>query len=150
MHQARTSWPVTTRVSYVVAFEELRRQHPSLSARRFCAATEVPYSTFARWWGRFQQEGNRALTDRSKRPKHSPRALSGSVLDIIRQAQRELGIGVRRLHATLKADGRIQCSASSVYRVLRRAGALVSKPRRPKPIWTRYARASPGNARRWT
>jgi transposase InsO family protein len=144
MHQARTSWPVATRVSYVVAFEELRRQHPSLSARRFCAATEVPYSTFARWWARFQREGNRALTDRSKRPKHSPRALSGETMDIIRRAQREVGVGVRRLHATLTADGWITCSASSVYRVLRRAGALPIKPRRPKPIWTRYAKATPG------
>lgn len=144
MHQARTSWPVMTRVSYVVAFAELRRQHPTLSGRRFCAATEVPYSTFARWWSRFQREGNRALTDRSKRPKHSPQALAGETLDIIRQAQHELGIGVRRLHAALTADGRIQCSASSVYRVLRRAGALVSKPRRPKPNWTRYAKATPG------
>lgn len=144
MHQARTSWPVTTRVSYVIAFEELRRQHPGLSARRFCAATEVPSSTFARWWARFQREGNRALTDRSKRPKHSPRALPGAVLDLIRLAHYELGIGVRRLHATLTADGRITCSASSVYRVLRRAGGLTTKPRRPKPVWTRYAKAMPG------
>lgn len=144
MHQARTSWPVTTRVSYVVAFEHLRKEHPGLSARRFCAATEVPYSTFARWWARFQQEGNRALSDRSKRPKHSPRALTGETLDIIRKAQHELGVGVRRLHATLKADGRIACSASSVYRVLRRAGALTLKPRKPKPTWTRYAKDRPG------
>ena len=144
MHQARTAWPVTTRVSHVVAFEELRRQHPSLSARRFCAAAAVPYSTFARWWARFRREGNRALTDRSKRPKRAPRALDGETLDSIRQAQRELGIGVRRLHATLAADGRITCSASSVYRVLRRAGALTTKPRRPKPVWTRYAKETPG------
>ncbi len=144
MHQARTSWPVTTRVSYVVAFEELRRQHPGLSARRFCAASEVPYSTVARWWARFQQQGPPARTDHSRRPKRCPRALGGAVLDRIRQAQRELGIGVRRLHATLTADGQIRCSASSVYRVLRRAGALVPKPRRPTPTWTRYAKAQPG------
>ena len=144
MHQTRTAWPVTTRVSYVVAFEELRRQHPRLSVRRFCAATEVPYSTFARWWSRFQHEGNRALADRSKRPTHSPTALPGAVLDRIRTAHHELGIGVRRLHATLAADGRITCSASSVYRVLHRAGALAIKPRRPTPVWTRYAKETPG------
>jgi transposase InsO family protein len=144
MHQARTTWPVTTRVSSVVAFEELRRQHPGLSARRFCAATEVPYSTFARWWAQFQRGGGRALCDRSKRPHRSPTALPGAVLDRIRQAHHAWGIGVRRLHATLRADGQIQCSASTVYRVLRRAGALTRKPRRPKPVWLRYAKERPG------
>ena len=50
MHKVRTPWPVATRVQYIVAFEELRRQHPGLSARRFCEATDVPYPTFVRWW----------------------------------------------------------------------------------------------------
>jgi transposase InsO family protein len=144
MHQARTAWPVTTRVSYVVAFEHLRRQHPRLSGRQFCAATEIPYATFARWWARFRQEGNHALLDRSKRPRHSPTALAGTMLDIIRQAHRTLGIGVRRLHATLRADRRISCSASSVYRVLGRAGALLANPPCPTPLWQRYAKERPG------
>lgn len=38
MHEARTSWPMTTRVSSVVALEALRREHPGLSARHFGAA----------------------------------------------------------------------------------------------------------------
>jgi hypothetical protein len=33
MHKPGTRWPVATRVSFIVAFEELRRQHPHLSAR---------------------------------------------------------------------------------------------------------------------
>jgi transposase InsO family protein len=33
---------------------------------------------------------------------------------------------------------------SSVYRILRRCGALVRRPRKPKPVWTRYAKAIPG------
>ena len=51
---------------------------------------------------------------------------------------------MRRLHAALSQAGRITCSPSSVYRVLRRAGALVRRPRRPKPVWLRYAKAFPG------
>jgi transposase InsO family protein len=144
MRQARTAWPQLTRVQHVVAYEFLQRKHPGLSARQFCAATDVPYSTFARWWTRFRRHGPQGLTTRSTRPKHSPRALPGTVLDIIRQAQRQVGVGVRRLHATLTADGQITCSASSVYRVLKRAGALTIKPRRPKPVWQRYAKAYPG------
>ncbi len=53
-------------------------------------------------------------------------------------------MGVRRLYAQLRLAGLISCSLSSVYRVLRRAGALVRRPRKPKPIWIRYAKAIPG------
>jgi hypothetical protein len=61
MHKTGRPWPVPTRVSYIVAFEELRRGHPRLSARR--------------------------------------------------------------LHAYLTQAGLISCGLSSVYRVLKRAGA---------------------------
>ena len=49
MHKVRTAWPTATRVQYVVAYEECRRRW-GVSARRFCSAAEIPYSTFARWW----------------------------------------------------------------------------------------------------
>lgn len=144
MHKPGTPWPVATRVSFIVAFEELRRRHPRLSARRFCQVSEVPYPTFARWWAAWRQEGNRALLDRRRRPRRCPTALQGSVLDIIRHVHHQLGLGVRRLHAYLTQAGLISCSVSSVYRVLKRAGALVLHPRKPKPVWTRYAKALPG------
>ena len=144
MHKTGTPWPVPTRVRYIVAFEELRRQYPRLSARRFCQATEVPYATFARWWAAWRREGKRALLDRSRRPRRRPNALEGQVLDIIRQVHHQLGLGVRRLHAYLTRAGLISCSLSSVYRVLKRAGALIHRPRKPKPVWTRYAKALPG------
>lgn len=144
MHKVRTSWPVETRVRYVVTFDELRKQHPRLSARRFCAMIEVPYSTFARWLARFRADGPRGLLDRSRRPRRHPNALPGAVLDVVRAAHHRSGLGVRLLHHVLTAAGRIACSVSSVYRILRRAGALVRRPRRPKPLWVRYQKAVPG------
>ena len=144
IHKVRTPWPVATRVSYIVAFEECRRRWGEVSARRFCAATEVPYATFARWLAQWRKEGKRSLLDRSRRPHHFPRALPGQVLDIIRQAHRQLGVGVRRLYASLRKAKRITCSLSSLYRVLRRCGALVRRPRKPKPVWIRYAKEMPG------
>jgi len=65
-----------------------------------------------------------------------PNALQGRVLDIIRQVHRQLGLGVRRLHAYLTQAGLISCSLSSVYRVLH--------PRKSRPVWTRYAKPLPG------
>ena len=143
MHEVRTAWPVATRVQYIVAYEECRRRW-SVSARRFCQVAEIPYSTFARWWAAWQKEGNDSLYGRSRRPRRSPRALPGQVLDAIRRAHWELGWGVRRLHAHLWQAGLIRCSVSSVYRVLRRCGALMRRPRKPKPLWTRYAKERPG------
>jgi len=142
MHKVRTSWPVATKVQYIVAFEECRRRW-GLSARRFCSGAEIPYSTFARWWALWRKQGKRALLERSRRPRRSPGALPGQVLDVIRRAQRDLRWGVRRLHAYLRQAGLIRCSLSSVYRVLRRCGALLRRPRKPKPVWTRYAKAIP-------
>ena len=143
MHKIRTPWPMATRAQYIVAFEECQRRW-QVSARRFCAAGEIPYPTFARWWAVWRKQGKSALLDRSRRPRLSPRALPGQVLDVIRRAHRDLRWGVRRLHAYLRQVGLITCSLSSVYRVLRRCGALVRRPRKPKPVWTRYAKAIPG------
>jgi transposase InsO family protein len=144
MRHPRTPWPVATRVSYIVSFEELRKQHPRLSARRFCEATEVPYATFARWWAAYRRKRGRGLQDRSRRPRRSPTAIPVVTLERIRLVHRRLGLGVRRLHAYLCQAGLISCSLSTVYRVLRRAGALVRRPRKPKPIWQRYQKAWPG------
>ena len=142
MKKARTPWPVATRVQFVVAYEYVQQKW-GLSARRFCGATEVPYPTFARWWADWRREGKYGLVDRSRRPHHSPNRLPTAILDIVRRLHRELGVGVRRLHAHLAARD-IRCSLSSVYRILRRAGALVLRPRKPKPVWIRYAKAVPG------
>jgi len=144
LHQPRTTWPVETRVRYVVTFDELRKQHPRLSARRFATMIEVPYSTFARWLARFRDHGPRGLLDRSRRPRRHPNALPGRVFDVVRHAHRHSGLGAHRLHHLLTAAGRITCSPSSVYRILRRANALARRPRRPRPVWIRYQKAVPG------
>ena len=143
MHKVRTAWPVATRVQYLVSYEHCFKKW-GLSARRFCTAAEVPYSTFARWWALWRRLGKGSLYGRSRRPRRSPRALSSQVLDVVRRGHRELDSGVRRLHAYLKQAGLISCSLSSVYRILRRCGALVRRPRKPKPVWIRYAKAIPG------
>lgn len=143
MRKARTPWPVATRVQYVVAYEELQKKW-GLSARRFCLASEVPYPTFARWWALWRKRGKYGLLDRPRRPHGSPGALPVAVIETVRKTHRQLGVGVRRLHAYLRQAGLANCSLSSVYRVLKRCGALVLKPRKPRPKWIRYAKAVPG------
>jgi transposase InsO family protein len=57
---------------------------------------------------------------------------------------RALGCGVHRLYAYLRAAKLTSRSFVSVYRVLRRCGALAKRKRRPKPNWILYAKAWPG------
>src|SRR3972149_4084045 len=143
MHKVRRPGPVATGVQYIVAFEECQRRW-GVSARSFCSAAEIPYSTFARWWAVWRKGGKNSLYGCSRRPRRSPRALPGQVLDVIRGVHWELGWGVRRLHAHLRQAGLIRCSVSTVYRVLRRCGALVRRRRKPKPVWIRYSKKVPG------
>ena len=53
------------------------------------------------------------------------------------------GLSARRLHAHLVRRG-VPCSLFSAYRILRRAGALVLRPRKPKQVWIRHAKEPPG------
>ncbi|TMB69003.1 MAG: transposase family protein [Chloroflexi bacterium] len=82
--------------------------------------------------------------DRTRRPHRCPKALAAEVLAAVRRGHYQLGLGIRRLHAHLLQARLIAFSLSSVYRILRRCGGLVLRPRKPKPNWIRYARALPG------
>ena len=144
MHKPRTPWPVAERAQLVGAFEGLRRRQPGFSARRFSEYHEVPYATFCRWLARFRSLGARGLADGSHAPRHRPSKLSGKEEELIRRSHRALRCGVHRLYAYLKAAKLTTRSFASVYRVLSRCGALVKRRRRPKPNWTLYAKAWPG------
>ena len=144
MHQPRTPWSLEERVRLVAIFDELQKRSAGWTARRFASFHEVPYSTFCRWLARFRRSGAAALRDRSHAPKRKPTKLSGQEETLIRQAHTTLGCGVHRLYAYLKAARLTARCFSSVYRVLRRCGALARRRRRPKPNWILYAKAFPG------
>lgn len=144
MHQPRTPWPVAERAQLVGAFEGLQRRQPGFSARQFSRYHEVPYSTFCRWFSRHRKHGARGLADHSHAPRRRPPRLTGEEETLIRRAHQALGCGVHRLYAYLRAARLTTRSFASVYRVLRRCGALVPRRRRPKPNWILYAKAFPG------
>ena len=53
------------------------------------AAFRVSARTVAKWVGRFQQEGQDGLRDRSSRPRHSPRRVADSVQQRVVELRRE-------------------------------------------------------------
>jgi transposase InsO family protein len=144
MHKPYTPWKLEERVRLVAVFDELQKRSPGWSARRFASFHEVPYSTFCRWLQRFRRSGPSALRDRSHAPRRRPTRLSGQEEMVIRRAHQALRCGVHRLYAYLRAANLTTRSFSSVYRVLSRCGALVKRRRKPKPNWTLYAKAFPG------
>ena len=60
-------------------------------------AQGVSRSTVAKWWKRFQAEGDAGLRDRSSRPRRTPHALAEHVVEAICRLRRELGVGPHRI-----------------------------------------------------
>lgn len=103
------------------------------------AAQGVSRSTVAKWWKRFQAEGDAGLRDRSSRPRRTPHALAEHVVEAICRLRRELGAGPHRIAWELSMQ------PSTVYGVLRRAGlSVLARLDRTTRAVIRYERARPG------
>jgi transposase InsO family protein len=144
MHQPYTPWPLEERIRLVAIYDELYKRQPRFSARQFSRYHDVPYATFARWLARFRRSGPASLRDRSHAPKRRPTKLSGGEETLIRRAHQALHCGVHLVYAYLRAAKLTTRSLATIYRVLSRCGALVKHRRKPKPNWTLYAKAWPG------
>lgn len=101
-----------------------------------CLAARVSRRFYYRWLPRWRAAGGAGLVDRSSRPRTSPQRLS-----VLQEAQvvalrQQTGWGADRIAAL------VGLPASTVHRVLRRHGLVVTK-REPVPI-VRYEHAEPG------
>ena len=93
----------------------------------------VTAKVVARWVERFQAEGSAAMTDRSSRPKTSPRRTKAAVADTIAALRRQRLTGKH----IAKATG---VSEATVSRVLARAGLSRLKDLEPAEPVRRYER----------
>ena len=102
------------------------------------AAHGVSAPTARKWLGRYLAEGAAGLTDRSSRPKCSPRSLaSRTALAIVELRQRRL--------TQARIATSLGVSASSVSRVLARAGLSKLRDLDPVEPVQRYEHAAPGD-----
>jgi transposase InsO family protein len=98
------------------------------SIRAAAVRFAVSPATAHRWWSRWREAGEQArrsldcLSDRSSRPRHSPRELAPELQQAICACRRETGWGPRLVAA---ATG---FAHSTVWKVLQRAG--ISRPAR--------------------
>ena len=113
------------------------------SFRVAAARCGVSPATAHRWWQRWRQAGERersslaCLCNRSSRPRHSPRRVTGEVEERILRARRETNLGPGRL------AGIVRQPRSTIWKVLHRHG--VSRRRRgERQTYRRYEWSRPG------
>ena len=109
-----------------------------LSPTSAAAAQGVTAATARKWLGRYLAQGQAALADRSSRPAVSPRAIAASKALAI--------IELRRKRLTqARIAGALGISASTVGRVLRRAGLSHLRDLDPVEPLVRYEHERPGD-----
>ena len=106
---------------------------PSVAAASF----GVSVQTVRKWLRRYRAEGSSGLSDRSSRPRRSPRRLAP------RLEQRIARLRAQRKSGPAIADA-LGLSLSTVGDVLRRLGLGRLPPVVPRPAIVRYERAEPG------
>ena len=98
---------------------------------------------------RYRREGAAGLVPRSRRPHHSPQAMSQDIADTIITLRTQLlaeglDAGALTIQWHLARRGGEVPSASSIIRVLRRRGLVVPEPRkRPRSSFIRFEAALP-------
>ena len=109
------------------------------SAAQAAAATGVSRATVYKWVGRFKQQGEAGLADRSSRPIHCRHALPPSQVARILAARRRWKQGPHRLAP------RLGLARSTIYGVLRRHQlSRLRDADRSTAIPIRYVRERPG------
>jgi transposase InsO family protein len=97
----------------------------------------VSRRTVCKWLGRYRREGKAGLSDRSSRPRRSPR-----------RTPQDLELRIQELRSARWTAPRIarevQRPISTVGRVLRRVGLAKLPPLNPPPPVIRYERSRPG------
>jgi transposase len=94
--------------------------------------------TVRKWLGRYLSQGETGLTDRSSRPKRSPRTINPQkALAIVELRRRRL------THARIAAS--LGMSESTIGRVLRRAGLSHLRDLEPSEPVVRYEHEHPGD-----
>jgi transposase len=114
-------------------------------ARSYGVARSWIYALLAR----YRAEGEAAFEPRSRRPKTSPAAISGTAVDLIIGLRKELSeqgpdAGPHTIAWHLQHHHQIRVSPATISRYLTRLGLVVPEPRkRPRSSYIRFAAEMP-------
>ena len=126
------------RLTYARRLEMVKQMtEGGLSAAQAALAQGVTAPTARKWLGRYLAGGESALSDASSRPASSPRAIEPAKALLIVELRRR-----RMLHARIAQS--VGVSASTVSRVLARAGLSKLSDLEPREPAVRYEHEAPG------
>ena len=115
---------------------------------RTCRHFGITRRAFYKWKQRYEAHGEAGLYDRSRTPRHSPRATPREVVSKILYLRQHYHFGPARIAAYLKRFHRLTVAPSSVHRLLCKHGMnrlpANQKHRRHTTRWKRYEKAQPG------
>jgi transposase InsO family protein len=115
-----------------------------------CAELGISRQTFYKYRRRYDVEGPAGLTERSRRPRRSPKQISAAVEDQIVRLRKELPVdsGPQTIVFHLERAGDVEVpSVATVYRVLVRRGMVAPQPdKRPRSSWRRFEWPKPNDA----
>lgn len=86
------------------------------------AEAHVSRRCLAKWYARWQAEGDAGLADRPSRPRTSPRGTPEDVADLIEALRRQTKHGPARIAADLARLHGVTVSPATVHRILQRRG----------------------------
>lgn len=112
--------------------------------REVCRRFEVSPKAGYALWRRYEQEGESALYDRSRRPRTSPGKLDPAVEQRIIELRRERPRGARKLRWCLEREGiRPVPAKSTIEAVLRRNGMISREMSRRSQPYQRFEHEQP-------
>ena len=121
----------------------------AVTARRgqlagLCRQFQISRKTAYKWLKRYQSgESLRALEDRSRRPRSSPRRIRSSLVERILELRKPDGWGARKIAQLLWEEGAV-VSVATVHRTLLRAGVVHRLDQHP-PAPGRFERPVPND-----
>lgn len=133
-------WKVESVMDQRIEFV-LRAQRREATISQLCREYRVSRPTAYRWLHRYREAGSlTALSEHSRRPRHSPRRTSAEFEEQVLRLRDEKGWGARKLHTLLARSG-VELPISTIHRILGRAGRLRVPEQRPSST-RRFARAA--------
>lgn len=138
----RMPWITHTMISQRSEFVRLASQ-PAVNMRELCRRFQISAKTGYKWRQRFAQAGEAGLTDRSRRPQHSPKLVSATLSERVIALRKEYpGWCGRKLRRRLQDLGEQAPAASTCTEILRRAHLLDAGAHTVKPL-QRFERSAP-------
>ena len=131
-------------VSVMSEREEFVRLATQTGANKseLCRRFEISRPTGAKWIARAQQ--GQGLSDRSRRPRHSPKRSAPAVEQAIVQLRHEQPAwGARTLHSVLRTEGVSVPCVSTVHAILQRSGLIDPEESAKRQAFVRFEHAQP-------